>query len=157
MNTRTMMVSALTLSLLAGGSTLAHAGQKAGCDRADRAGQRVEHLTRQLALDKAQQAAVKALFAARTERNAAHPRTRMRGLEALDPNASDYRQQVQRHIGEMQRQLAEWVQARADFKASLFAILTPEQEQKWAALHDRRGQSEQPRKGHRHEGPRDHW
>lgn len=155
MKARKMMVSALAVTLVAGSSALAWAapGQKGDCNAEDRAEKRVERMASKLELDEAQQASLKVLFADRAAQQSEKPRKPRATLAGLDPNAADYQQQVKQQISEMQQQLAERVQARADFKASLYAILTPEQEQKLAELHkQKRGKHE--RKGHRHEGPR---
>ncbi len=158
MKARKTIVSVLALALVAGSSALAYAGQKEGCSAADRADKRVERMARHLELDEAQQASLKALFADRAEQRSEQPRKRMAGLAALDPNAADYQQQVKQRISEMQQQLAERVQARADFKASLFAILTPEQEQKLAEMREhKRGKHHHGEPGHRHERSGDRW
>ncbi|MBA4503592.1 Spy/CpxP family protein refolding chaperone [Marinobacterium marinum] len=157
MHARKTTVSALALCLVAGGSTLAYAGPgaKGDCNSADRAGQRGERMTRYLELDEAQQASVKALFADRAERLKAGPAPSPRAaLAGLDPNATDYQQQVQRHISAMQQQLAERIQDRADFKASLYAILTPEQEQKLSQMQERKQHRRHAREGHGRPGDR---
>jgi Spy/CpxP family protein refolding chaperone len=44
---------------------------------------------------------------------------------------------VQQHIEQAQQQMAKHMQARADHKAALYDILTPEQEQKLEQMRDR--------------------
>ncbi len=159
MKARKTIISALAVTLVAGSSALAWAGQKEGCDRADRADRadrKVERMARYLELDDAQTASVKALFAERAGQQQDQPRKPHATLAGLDPNAADYQQQVKQQISEMQQQLAERLQARADFKASLYAILTPEQEQKLAEMRaQRHGKHDRKGHGHRHEGARD--
>jgi len=151
MNARKMMVSALTLSLIAGSSALAYAGQKGDCTGEHRIDKRLEHMTSALNLDQTQQAAVKELLTQRAEQRSAHkPGNRYSGLTALDPNAPDYQQQVQALIKEMQQNMAQRMQAHADHKAALYAILTPEQEQKLTEM-----RSERKHRRH-HDGPRHH-
>ncbi len=158
MKARKTIVSALAVTLIAGSSALAWAGQQEGCSVADRADKRVERMARHLELDKAQQTSLQALFADRAEQRSEQPRKRMAGLAALNPNAPDYQQQVKQLISEMQQQMAKRMQARADFKASLFAILTPEQEQKLAELRaQKRGKHHHGDHGPRHERSGDRW
>ncbi|MBP0047143.1 Spy/CpxP family protein refolding chaperone [Marinobacterium sp. AK62] len=149
MKTRKWVVTTLALSLVAGSSALAYAGQKEGCDKGmQRAERHADRLAERLDLDPAQTASLKALFNDQAAQRADHPGQgkRMHGLQALDPNAADYQQQVQALITEMQQQLAERIQARASFQASLYAILTPEQEQKMAELQARKA----AHRGHGH-------
>ena len=153
MKARKMMVSVLAASLVAGSSALAYAGQKENCSAADRADKRVERMARHLDLDEAQTASVKALFADHADKRQQQPRKAMKGLAQLDPNAADYNEQVQARIADMQQHLAERVQNRADFKAELYAILTPEQEQKLSELRDRKGKHRSDGKHHRGDGP----
>ncbi|GAA0789594.1 Spy/CpxP family protein refolding chaperone [Marinobacterium sediminicola] len=158
MKTRKMIVSALAITLVAGSSALAYAGQQGGCSAADRADKRVERMTRQLQLDEAQQASVRALFADQADRMQGQPPKRHALLAELDPNAPDYQQQVKQHIVRMQQQLAEKMQAQADFKASLYAILTPEQEQKLAEMRDHRGDRHDHKgQGHHRDGGHERW
>lgn len=158
MKARKMMVSALAVTLVAGSSALVYAGQKGGDCAADRAERRVERLARELQLDAAQQASLRALFADQADRLQARQEPPHARLEGLDPNASDYQQQVQQQIARMQQQLAERMQARADFKASLYAILTPEQEQQLAQLRERRHDRPEHRgQGHHRDGGPGLW
>lgn len=158
MKARKTIVSTLAVVLVAGSSALAWAGQKEGCDRADRAERKAERMAHQLDLDEAQQASLKALFADHAEQRPERTHRPQAMLAGLDPNAPDYQQQVKQAITEMQQQLAERVQSRADFKASLYAILNPEQEQKLAELRDQRRDRHGHRdQGHRHEGSGDRW
>lgn len=152
MKARKMMVSVLAASLVAGSSALAYAGQKDNCSAADRADKRVERMARHLDLDEAQTASVKALFADHADKRQQQPRKAMKGLAQLDPNAADYNEQVQARITEMQQQLAERVEQRANFKAELYAILTPEQEEKMAEMRERKGKHHRHGKHHRGEG-----
>lgn len=156
MNTRKMMVSTLAIALITGSSALAYAGQKAGCNAAERADKRLQQMTRQLNLDAAQQASVKALLADRAAQQPMSKRGQQAGLAGLDPNAADYQQQVQQQIARMQQHLAQRMQARADFKASLYAILTPEQEQKWTELRARHDHKKGHRGGH-HQAHAGQW
>ena len=148
MNARKMMVSTLAISLIAGSSALAYAGQKGDCNADKRIDKRLEHMTSTLGLDQTQQTAVMEVLTKQAELRPAHKQGHQRmALAALDPNAPDYQQQVQALIGKMQEDLGQRGQTRADQKAELYAILTPEQEQKLADMRDKR-------KHHRHEGSR---
>lgn len=153
MKTRKMIVSVLAASLVAGTSALAYAGQKENCSAADRADKRVERMTKHLELNEAQTASVKALFADQAAQRPEQPRKGMKGLAQLDPNAADYNEQVQARIADMQQQLAERVERRANFKAELYAILTPEQEEKLAEMRERKGKHHRDGKHHRGDGP----
>lgn len=153
MKARKMIVSVLAASLVAGGSALAYAGQNEGCSTGDRADKRVARMAQHLELDEAQTTSLKELFAKRAEQRPEHPRQPMKGLAQLDPNAADYNEQVKAQIADMQQKLAERVQSRADFKAELYAILTPEQEQKLAEMRDQRGEKHRDGKHMRGDGP----
>ena len=60
---------------------------------------------------------------------------------------------MQARIADMQQQLAERVERRANFKAELYAILTPEQEEKLAEMRERKGKHHRDGKHHRGDGP----
>ncbi|MBR9827511.1 MAG: hypothetical protein GYB41_02490 [Oceanospirillales bacterium] len=127
MNTRRLISSLIAGSLVLGGSAAVFAGQKAGCetDHEQRMQQRLQRMSETLVLTPTQQEAVQALW------QQGRPARQMQlgnGLKALDPNAANYQEQVQQHITQAQQQLAKRLQARADHKAALYAILTPEQE-----------------------------
>jgi len=137
MNTRRLISSLIAGSLVLGGSAAVFAGQKAGCetDHEQRMQQRLQRMSETLALTPDQQEAVQALWQQdKPKRQPQHDR----GLKALDPNAADYQQQVQQHIAKAQQQLAARLQARADHKAALYAILTPEQEQTLEQMRERK-------------------
>jgi Spy/CpxP family protein refolding chaperone len=139
MKTRSLITSLIAGSLVLGSSVAVFAGQKGNCDRdsrqEQRAEKRLERMTEKLALTPDQQAAIKTLWQQQTrpERSA----MARNGLQGLDPNADNYDRQVQQHIEQAQQQMAKHMQARADHKAALYDILTPEQEQKLEQMRDR--------------------
>lgn len=138
MKQRSLIVSLIAGSIVLGSSAAVLAGQKGNCDRETRqaphAEKRLERMTETLALTSEQQDAIKALW----QRQNTPDRSSMpQGLQSLNPNADDYPQQVQRHIAQAQQQLAQHLQTRADHKAALYEILTPEQEQKLEQMRDR--------------------
>lgn len=150
MKTRSLMTSLIAGSLVLGSSAAVFAGQKANCDRDNRqeqrAEKRLERMSEKLALTPDQQAAIKTLWQQQTRpERSAMPH---KGLQGLDPNAEDYGRQVQQHIEQAQQQMAQRLQARADHKAALYDILTPEQEQKLEQMRDQRDQH----KGKGHHG-----
>jgi len=139
MKTRSLITSLIAGSLVLGSSAAVFASQKGNCDRDSRQEQRaekqLERMTEKMALTTDQQAAIKALWQQQTRpERSAMPH---KGLQGLDPNAKDYARQVQQHIEQAQQQMARHMQARADHKAALYDILTPEQEQKLEQMRDR--------------------
>jgi len=138
MKKRPLIASLIAGSIVLGSSAAVFAGQKGNCDRearqAQHAEKRLERMTEKLALTTEQQDAVKALW---QQQDAPDRSATPQGLQGLNPNADDYTQQVQQHIKQAQQRLAQHLQARADHKAALYEILTPEQEQKLEQMRDR--------------------
>lgn len=62
-------------------------------------------------------------------------------LRDLDVNASDYDQQVAALVSKAQEQTAQMIQMRAQQKKALFAILTPEQQQKFMEMRPAKNRS----------------
>lgn len=154
MKARTLITSLIAGSLVLGSSTLVYASQKSDCDRQQRMEQRMEkrleRMTQELDLTPKQQAEVSKLW---QEHRPEYKQRRQQGLQALNPNADDYARQVEQQIRTAQQQLAQRMKARADQKAALYAILTPEQEQKFEQLREQRGQ----RHERRHRGHAGEW
>lgn len=67
------------------------------------------------------------------------------GLMALDPEAADYHEQVQTLAQERARKLEQDIIARGNAHAEIYAILTPEQQDKLKAMQQRRQERHQPR------------
>jgi len=140
MKTRFLMSSLMVGSLLlASGTAVVFAGERGDCERGDRQQQRMEKrlawMTQKLALTPEQQAAIEALWQQPSRSGGA---TMPRGwLRDLDPNAEDYPLQVQQQIEQAQRQLAQHLQARAERRAALYEILTPEQERQLEQMRKR--------------------
>jgi Spy/CpxP family protein refolding chaperone len=140
MKKRSLIVSLIAGSLVLGSSAGVLAGSKAGCERDGRqhaqwAEKRLERMSKKLDLTAEQQEAIKSLWQqqAKSERPD-RPRT---GLQRLNPNADDYAEQVQQQIALAQQRVAQHLQARADHKAALYAILTPEQEEMLQQMYER--------------------
>lgn len=153
MKKRPLITSMIIGSLILGGSTSVFAAQKDRCDNGDRQEQRMqkrlERMADKLQLTADQQSAIKALWA--KQEKPERPPMPDKGLRALDPNADDYAQQVQKHIEQAQERIAQRMKAQAEYKAALYDILTPEQEEKLEQMRDRfedrRGKGERDRRG----------
>ena len=66
-------------------------------------------------------------------------------LMALDPEAADYHEQVQTLAQERARKLEQDIIARGNANAEIYAILTPEQQDKLKAMQQRRQERHQQR------------
>lgn len=155
MNKRPLITSLIAGSLILGSSAAALADQKTRCDsdskREQQMDRRFEKMSDALKLSPDQQTAIKALWQGAQPEHAAQQRPEE--LQKLDPNANDYAQQVQQHIAQAQQQLAQRMQARANHKAALYEILTPEQEQALEQMRERHGEHRDQHPD-RHHGPR---
>lgn len=140
MKKNSLIVSLIAGSLALGSSAAVLAGPKGGSERdgrqyEQRAEKRLERMSKKLDLTAEQQEAIKSLWQqqAKSER----PDRPRAGLQRLNPNADDYAEQVQQQIVQAQQRVAQHLQARADHKAALYEILTPEQEEKLQQMHER--------------------
>lgn len=97
------------------------------------ADKRLHAMTKKLGLSEAQQEQMKELFKDRRE-EMRDQREQMRemytAMRDLDVNAADYDQQVAALVATAQDNTAEMITMRAEQKKELFAILTPEQQEK---------------------------
>lgn len=154
MKKHSLMTSMILGTLILGSSASVLAAPRGGCDDGDRQERmmekRLDRMADRLQLTEDQQAAIRALWEKREKPE--RPAMPGEGLGALDPNADDYKQQVQKHIEQAQQRIAERIKAQADYKAALYDILTPEQEEKLEKMRDRfddrRGKGERDRRGH---------
>jgi len=149
------LISSMILgSLILGSSASVFAAPKDACDNGDRQEKRMEkrleRMADKLQLTDDQQEAIRSLW--EKQEKPGRPAMPGEGLRSLDPNADDYKQQVQKHIEQAQERIAERMQAQAEYKAALYDILTPEQEEKLEKMRDRfddrRGKGERDRRGH---------
>ncbi|MEH6578136.1 MAG: Spy/CpxP family protein refolding chaperone [Amphritea sp.] len=99
---------------------------------------RMEKLTEQLNLSEEQQDQVEQLF----DQQRDQMRTKMKGffemrkdMHNLNVAATDYDQQVEAMITQAQDKAATMIRMRAEQKKSLYAILTPEQQEQFLNLH----------------------
>jgi len=154
MKKHSLITSMILGSLILGSSASVLAAPKGDCDNRDRQERmmekRLDRMADRLQLTEDQQAAIKALWDKREKPE--RPAMPGEGLRSLDPNAEDYAEQVQKHIEQAQERIAERIQAQAEYKAALYEILTPEQEEKLEQMRDRfddrRGKGERDRRGH---------
>lgn len=147
MKTRRLVSGLIAGSLVLGGSAAVFASQQAGCDadNQQRMQKRLQRMSKTLALTPSQQDAIQTLL-----QQDKPERQMQRGnvLKALDPNPADYQAQVQQHIAQAQQQLTKRLQARADHKAALYAILTPEQEHTLEQLRERQSEHHGKHRSH---------
>jgi len=160
MKKHSLMTSMILGSLILGSSATVLAAPRDACDNGDRQEKRMEkrleRMADKLELTDDQQAAIKALWEKqeKPEKSEKPRRPAMpgEGLRSLDPNAEDYAEQVQKHIEQAQERIAQRMQAQAEYKAALYDILTPEQEETLEKMRDRfedrRGKGERDRRGH---------
>ncbi|WP_432471581.1 Spy/CpxP family protein refolding chaperone [Amphritea sp. HPY] len=103
-----------------------------------RAEKRMDYLSEELSLSQQQQDQIDDLF----DQNRSDMKKQMRGMrdmrkqmKSLDVSASDYDQQVETIVEQAQDKAAKLIRARAEQKKALYALLTPEQQEQFNALH----------------------
>lgn len=101
-------------------------------------GKRLDYLSEELALSQQQQDQIDDLF----DQSRSDMKKQMRGMrdmrkqmKSLDVSASDYDQQVQAIADKAADKAAQLVLVRAEQKKALYALLTPEQQVQFNALH----------------------
>ncbi|WP_421868590.1 Spy/CpxP family protein refolding chaperone [Motiliproteus sp.] len=100
----------------------------------------LDKLDRKLELTAEQREQISTLMAKKFDsmRDAYKDRGPMRDQwQALDPSAADYTEQVEKLAKERAQSMADRMMERAQYKADLYSILTPEQQQEFAELEQR--------------------
>lgn len=101
----------------------------------------MEYLSEELELSKVQQEALEEAMSSRRgdmKETMQNRRALQQAIMALDPNAADYKQKLDALSDQAAEQARMMVQQKAEQKAKLFAILTPEQKQEFAEMQQKR-------------------
>ncbi|RTE67116.1 periplasmic heavy metal sensor [Amphritea opalescens] len=112
-------------------------GKHAQMEDGKHAGKRLHAMAEKLGLSEEQEAQMKTLFKDRHEQMR-EQRGQIKEMHAalrnLDVNAADYDEQVAGLVTQAQENTAEMIQMRAQQKKDMFAILTPEQQEKFSEM-----------------------
>lgn len=114
-----------------------HHGKHEQMEDGKHAGKRLHAMVKKLDLSEAQETQVKELFKDRRD-EMRDQRDQMKemytAMRDLDVNAADYDQQVANLVATAQENTAKMITMRAEQKKELFAILTPEQQEKFMEM-----------------------
>jgi Spy/CpxP family protein refolding chaperone len=149
-------LSAAIITLSGAGFTLAHADSDERMEKRHehRIENRIEHLTKELSLTTEQQVQLKEQMLSQQEKRGDKQKSRkdvFKQLQKLDPSAADYQTQLNSLVLQAQDQTKSMILEKAEQKAKLFEILTPEQEKEFIEL-----QSEMGKKMSKRDADRDH-
>ena len=107
----------------------------------DRAEKSVERMKSHLDLTDQQALQIKTIFETNKTANGDHRSERKAMRQAmmkLDPSAADYEQQVEQLAREQAETMVQKIKAHAQTRKQIHEILTPEQQQKAEAMHEKR-------------------
>jgi Spy/CpxP family protein refolding chaperone len=114
-----------------------HHGKQEQMEDGKHADKRLHHMAKKLGLSEEQEAQMKTLFKDRHDQMR-EQREQIKEVHAalrdLDVNAPDYDERVAGLVIQAQENTAEMIEARAQQKKELFAILTPEQQEKFLEM-----------------------
>ncbi len=79
----------------------------------------------------------------------------MQGMQALDPNAADYEQQLDTFATEQAERVRENIIARGKMRAEIYAVLTSEQQEKLEEFHSKMRERMEQRRGGGHKSAAD--
>lgn len=111
--------------------------------------QRAAKMKEYLELTDEQAEAIKAIREESQQKGGRPGREMMQALKELDPEDPDYMQQVEKLAEEQSDEIKSAIMAKAEARAKIHEVLTPEQREKMDQMHDKMQQRRQEGKGER--------